>query len=172
MSDATQINTAIPLVVRRENYADRLTRWMEDERRREDAHRTAPLSARWGAWSGGETQRTHQDAPLREQNALSGKLAEAVSEAIKALELAREAKYRWIPVTERLPEEGAKCVVLADGGPTDDLFATCAVWRRSRRGHSELSWHIPNVNIHGYFDGAADLREVVTHWMPLPPPPK
>lgn len=31
MKDATQINTAIPLVVKSENYADRLTRWMEDE---------------------------------------------------------------------------------------------------------------------------------------------
>lgn len=36
MKDATQINTAVPLVVKSENYADRLARWMEDERRRKE----------------------------------------------------------------------------------------------------------------------------------------
>lgn len=35
VKDATQINTAIPLVVKRESYADRLARWMESEAMRD-----------------------------------------------------------------------------------------------------------------------------------------
>lgn len=43
--DATQINTAIPLVVKSENYADRLARWMEDEEQREQDAQANRLTA-------------------------------------------------------------------------------------------------------------------------------
>lgn len=74
-------------------------------------------------------------------------------------------QQQWIPVTERLPEPNTKVVVLADrimaisevasypsGGPRSKLTAI----DKSRR------W--------SFFPGCGDNK--ITHWMPLPEPPK
>ena len=58
----------------------------------------------------------------------------------------------WIPVTERLPEDGED-VILTDGknvsfGYSHNLF-------------SGMEWYIPHGRV-----------GKVTHWMPLPEPPK
>lgn len=58
----------------------------------------------------------------------------------------------WIPVTERLPQDGAE--VLA--------------W--SRKGFAYVDWFIDGKwQVNGLVDGK---HEVVTHWMPLPDPPE
>lgn len=74
---------------------------------------------------------------------------------------------RWIPVTERLPEFGAKasgikresCITLSEAGViamnwTENTYAVTAKGKRPRWewNHRVSPW-------------------VVTHWMPLPPPP-
>ena len=59
---------------------------------------------------------------------------------------------RWIPVTERLPEDGAE--VLA--------------WSQS--GFAYVDWWIDGAwKVNSLVDGK---YEFVTHWMPLPEPPK
>ena len=62
---------------------------------------------------------------------------------------------RWIPVTERLPEDGER--VLVFGGVT--MYV--AYYGRNRYGGE--SWHKLNSKSH-YCSP--------THWMPLPEPPK
>lgn len=56
---------------------------------------------------------------------------------------------KWIPVTERMPEKSCYCLCYWKG-----YTCRCKYWRQSQRFE---------------FNG----REVkVTHWMPLPEPPK
>lgn len=61
-------------------------------------------------------------------------------------------KYRWIPVTERLPEDGAEVLAWSQFG-----FAYVDLW-------IDGAWKID-----GLVNGE---NEVVTHWMPLPKPPE
>ena len=61
---------------------------------------------------------------------------------------------KWIPVTERLPEKGE--VVLACG----KRHATSGMFQGASRNNPKL-WHWKSNT----------LKEV-THWMPLPEPPK
>lgn len=71
--------------------------------------------------------------------------------------MAAEDKPRWIPVTERLPEEKkAHYLCLLD----DDSMAV-VYWSKvpNRASKGEWAWHNPNW-------------KEVTHWMPLPQPPK
>lgn len=58
-----------------------------------------------------------------------------------------ESKPRWIPVTERLPMRGEKAICFGKNGY---MIGT----------YGEFGWMFPC-----YFGG-------VTHWMPLPQPPK
>jgi len=82
----------------------------------------------------------------------------------------RKAEYRWIPVTERLPDEGTRCLVIGDAGRNKGIgsFAACAVWRRLFGVHSDPSWGFPHVHI----NVVSDLRDGVTHWMHWPAAPK
>ena len=61
---------------------------------------------------------------------------------------------KWIPVTERLPEN-KKCVLMysADGGVAE------GVYEESRKRWIQWRWSVFDV-------------PSVTHWMPLPEPPK
>lgn len=61
-----------------------------------------------------------------------------------------EAERRWIPVSERLPENISNVLILSRG---EQLIASY---------HSKYSlWYVPFVD-----------KPVVTHWMPLPKPPE
>ncbi len=73
----------------------------------------------------------------------------------------------WIPVTERLPEPDEdygpftySVVVLA----TDGVGCHCAFYQRYEDEEFEPSWILTGPD--GYELGG------VTHWMPLPEPPK
>lgn len=57
---------------------------------------------------------------------------------------------RWIPVTERLPETTALCIVVKYCVPT-------------------LAWYTGKDWIYAT---TASVAEGITHWMPLPEPPK
>ena len=58
------------------------------------------------------------------------------------------AEMKWIPVTERLPEQGQE-VIVYDGGVLKPKVFCYLFWN-------------PNY----------DIWARVTHWMPLPEPPK
>lgn len=61
-----------------------------------------------------------------------------------------EAERRWIPVSERLPENISNVLILSRG---EQLIASY---------HSKYSlWYVPFVD-----------KPVVTHWMPLPELPE
>jgi len=61
-----------------------------------------------------------------------------------------QERVRWIPASERLPEEDKVYVICTDGTHVRELFY---------RDHSFLS-------------GVQDQTSKVTHWMPLPAPPE
>ncbi|HCR1140793.1 TPA: DUF551 domain-containing protein [Klebsiella aerogenes] len=61
----------------------------------------------------------------------------------------------WIPVSERLPEEGGRY--------------WCYVEEQNSLGKSHYQW---NCSWNGEIWGGAMMYGRVTHWMPLPNPPK
>ncbi|EMS1124405.1 DUF551 domain-containing protein [Klebsiella aerogenes] len=61
----------------------------------------------------------------------------------------------WIPVSERLPEEGGRY--------------WCYVEEQNSLGKSHYQW---NCSWNGEIWGGAMMHGRVTHWMPLPNPPK
>lgn len=64
-----------------------------------------------------------------------------------------KAASRWIPVEERLPGEG-DCVLVYNGSDV------------------ELGLYEPDTCFCHFWDGTKDMIYGVTHWMPLPKPPK
>lgn len=62
---------------------------------------------------------------------------------------------RWIPVTERLPEESKGYIVCAHDGHIERVTVVCWMVRQK-------SWFLTGRR----------SRWKVTHWMPLPEPPK
>lgn len=69
-------------------------------------------------------------------------------------------KHPWIPVTERLPESGV-CVLVTDGLEVGEGWITEII---NTKGHFSR-WCCPTADI--------DVdRRPITHWMPLPQPPK
>ena len=77
------------------------------------------------------------------------------------------SKPKWIPVTERLPEgNGRYLAVLKRYGFVDDIKLNDEQIRIMRY-HDKwyLPYHVPDwIN--------DTLKQEVTHWMPLPTPPK
>lgn len=77
-----------------------------------------------------------------------------------------QEERRWIPVTERLPEEnGCYIVVACDEG----CSAGEGIWYDTVVVEAEYyncswSWDENGTEY--------DLTDIVTHWMPLPEPPK
>lgn len=65
------------------------------------------------------------------------------------------SKPKWIPVTERLPEEGKFVLVYGDLYPNKHDGGVIAVSKR-------MDWN--------YWQGFGRERNI-THWMPLPQPP-
>ena len=67
-----------------------------------------------------------------------------------------DGEQRWIPVTERLPKEGDFVLVYGDLYPNKHDGGVIAVSTR-------MDWN--------YWQGFGRERDI-THWMPLPEPPK
>lgn len=98
------------------------------------------------------------------QTAMIDALSDACEVAVAALRELEER--RWIPVTERLPDTNGTFIVTAcDEG--------CS--------HGEGIWYDTVVVAAEYYKGAwtwdengteYDLEGIVTHWMPMPEPPK
>ena len=88
--------------------------------------------------------------------------AQGLLERIAELEAQRVPQ--WISVTERLPEKFVEVLVCFDGQST--LCATGQYTDNHR--HDVAGWCYPAEN-RGCTDSGDD--PVVTHWMPLPPPP-
>ena len=88
---------------------------------------------------------------LSEDNAALNGTVTNLLEQIKEL-----GKPRWIPVTERLPKEGEFVLVCGDLYPNKHDGGVIAVSKR-------MDWN--------YWQGFGRERNI-THWMPLPQPPK
>lgn len=79
-------------------------------------------------------------------------------------QLAALSWAHWIPVSERLPEEGVQ----------DKYLIRYGVKKKDGTAHKGRGfWH----EVSWYYDGQwSRVRDsewsVVTHWMPLPPPPE
>lgn len=73
-------------------------------------------------------------------------------EALKKFQVAISNKPRWIPVTERLPEDGTEVLAFNKTG-----FAYVDCW-------TDGKWKINSM--------VDEEHESVTHWMQLPEPPK
>jgi hypothetical protein len=68
---------------------------------------------------------------------------------------------RWIPVTERLPEDGVPVAIVADRGRTPDNRGVVAA---GELYHGCWYHTLPGLVVRQIAD--------VTHWMPLPAPPE
>lgn len=66
---------------------------------------------------------------------------------------------RWIPVTERLPEEWEPVLVLTRSHPDAEGFVQTAVYI-GNPGYWRVTWNHCMLEYN-----------TVTHWMPLPEPP-
>jgi hypothetical protein len=76
----------------------------------------------------------------------------------KGYEDGKRDAQKWIPVTERLPEKFTSCIVYRKG---------------SFGGHFSMLRYSPALGWHFYDSEWGDVTvEDVTHWMPLPEPPK
>jgi hypothetical protein len=83
-----------------------------------------------------------------------------------------EAKSKWIPVTERLPEKDGDYLVFK----VFDQKTWCDVISFAKDGRkvSECTFGKKWQNIWYYYDSEWGYirTDSVTHWMPLPEPPK
>ena len=77
------------------------------------------------------------------------------TDSINALARMKAALPKWIPVTERLPLRGDAVLCVGDNGIGIADFVCGDKW-------CALPWF--------YVDGEQETN--VTHWMPLPTPPK
>ena len=86
------------------------------------------------------------------------KAAQALSDAciLAAADLREQEERRWIPVTERLPENGGYVVCIAKRNPFSRFMPMVA--RIEKNG-----WVNPMTE---------QYISEVTHWAPLPPLPK
>ena len=81
-----------------------------------------------------------------------------------ALALLKEQEARWIPVTERLPEEKI------NPNTRDFEYVLCATVFGDVRPY-KYGAPIGQGEAH-FWNGAGYVDAYVTHWMPLPEPPK
>ena len=91
------------------------------------------------------------DKAARAQDHSYARMLNMIAKLVREL----DEKQRWIPVTKRLPEEWVDVLVWSEYG-----FCETAVYL-GIRGRWLVSWN------HDMLDA-----DTVTHWMPLPEPPK
>ena len=99
-------------------------------------------------------------AEIEYYNGFAGKTAavQAVSDAcvLAVAALREQEERRWIPVTERLPEKNDQWVLcLCVSGAIEVLKFDYTMW-----------------NWDAQYPGRCYMENYVTHWMPLPEPPR
>ena len=72
-------------------------------------------------------------------------------------------QMRWIPVEERLPEEGKRCLLYT---PCDGILCVGYYAGKDERQHRH-KWRLVTA-----MRSTQTLTKKVTHWMPLPEAPK
>ena len=94
---------------------------------------------------------------IKKPNTKDGYLGQAIGMAVKAL----EQQPRWIPVSERLPENRKEVVVFLSSGEI-----TIGKYNEHKLPFSDypIGWGYPDKR--GYIDFT---KENVIAWMPLPP---
>ena len=96
------------------------------------------------------------------------KAADAIEDLIAALaasnEVIAKGKPRWIPATERLPEENQLVIGFT---PVDGYMFVGYYFSYMWGGKTETQWRIITS-----MRSTKDVTKRVTHWMPLPQPPK
>jgi hypothetical protein len=85
------------------------------------------------------------------------------------------SKPKWIPVTDRLPNERGGRLLVCLKLSTGELWQS--ICRYANNLHDVDKYDFPNENRQGFYCydnewGEYTEIENVTHWMPLPPPPK
>jgi hypothetical protein len=100
----------------------------------------------------GLVKRLRSQARLERYYNTTGKTLNEAADAIEEL-----SKPSWIPVTERLPEEGKSVLVCICSDGKYDIT----------RG-----WYCKNQGFCCWDDAAMESADFITHWMPLPEPPK
>ena len=88
----------------------------------------------------------------------------------EAAKIAHEREPKWIPVTERLPKEMDRSCGgwSAEIRPSDDVL----VWLSSEKRQS-VAWYSHTYNEWTTVDeNTVYCFGDITHWMPLPEPPK
>lgn len=111
--------------------------------------------------------RTEERETLKQDNALINLNLESITADVERL--TRERNAQWISVKDRLPDEGTEALIYAAAkanGCAKGDRVTIAKWDRTYfmwNSFGELRWHVWQ-----YFDYDYE----VTHWMPLPEPPR
>lgn len=105
------------------------------------------------------------------------KAADAIEElsvVVRAQKAVLDKFPKWIPVTKRLPEEGRYLALTTPCINGGEPYAR--ILRFSKNLESVDRYDFDGINRSGwyYFDDEYGYLEVdtVTHWMPLPEPPK
>ena len=82
----------------------------------------------------------------------------------------KQDALKWIPVTERVPDKDGDYLVIKDlsGDPYTDILGFAVdgdkICRFDLSGEKNCFYY--------YYDGEYISTDNVTHWMPLPQPPK
>lgn len=99
----------------------------------------------------------HEDVVYQAADAIEKLEQNSVPVNDMELILDEVAKPQWIPVTERLPEHLTSVIVhRKDGG----IF----IWEYFDNSQTDECWIDDRMNVYSFYD--------VTHWRPLPKPPK
>lgn len=126
------------------------------------------------------------------ENIMRREAADQIERDQKEIEALRE-KQQWIPVAERLPEPETD--VLAVCNRNGCIFVIPAIYEDGKMLTRDSAWNWSNIYCYGLYDEEADDYYIpegwwenrqfnpddvynnpvdcaVTHWMPLPEPPK
>lgn len=115
------------------------------------------------------------DGDLERDFPLMLQAADAIEHLTKAVanyaEQACENETRWIPVTERLPGEDGQYVVYLKAPDEWEFPAELSYVTKLEFDKAQMLW-VSDYNSYNAVIDAVNNDYKVTHWMPLPTPPK